>query len=143
MAELGIAEAARTLNVSVDTIRRRIKKGELRAWKDPEGRWTVSLEDETPAMTPKEPVEPAQSPDLESLKALLAEKERTIRTLEKQLEEDTRERAELRQMLMHLQTEVVKMLPAPPSVPMQQAPMHDAYATGPERPKKSWWKVWR
>jgi len=44
MAELTISEAAVALGVSVDTIRRKIKRGELRARQDNKGRYMVAVE---------------------------------------------------------------------------------------------------
>ncbi|HLC23673.1 MAG TPA: helix-turn-helix domain-containing protein, partial [Dehalococcoidia bacterium] len=44
MAELTISEAAVALGVSVDTIRRKIKRGELRARQDNKGRYLVAVE---------------------------------------------------------------------------------------------------
>ena len=41
MPELGIGDTAAALGVSVDTIRRRMKRGELPARKTPDGRWLV------------------------------------------------------------------------------------------------------
>ena len=41
MPELGIGDTATALGVSVDTVRRRMKRGELPARKTPDGRWLV------------------------------------------------------------------------------------------------------
>jgi len=43
MLQLTINEAATALGVSVDTIKRRLKRGELAACKDERGRWVISL----------------------------------------------------------------------------------------------------
>lgn len=46
MARAGIAEAARQLGVSVDAIRRRIRKGDLPAQRDNRGQWWLELADD-------------------------------------------------------------------------------------------------
>jgi excisionase family DNA binding protein len=46
MARVGIAEAAQRLGVSVDSIRRRIRKGELPAQRDNRGQWWLELVDD-------------------------------------------------------------------------------------------------
>ena len=48
MARIGITEAARRLGVSVDTVRRRVRKGELTAIRDNRGMWQVELPDNAP-----------------------------------------------------------------------------------------------
>ena len=45
MARVGITEAARRLGVSVDSIRRRIRKGDLPAQRDNRGQWWLELAD--------------------------------------------------------------------------------------------------
>ena len=47
MARVGIAEAAQRLGVSVDAIRRRIRKGDLPAQRDNRGQWWLELADDT------------------------------------------------------------------------------------------------
>lgn len=47
MARVGIAEAAQRLGVSVDSIRRRIRKGDLPAQRDNRGQWWLELADDT------------------------------------------------------------------------------------------------
>lgn len=55
MARLGIMEAAVRLGVSVDTVRRRIRKGELAAVRDNRGQWRLNLPDDA---TPGQPMQP-------------------------------------------------------------------------------------
>lgn len=54
MARLGIMEAAVRLGVSTDTIRRRIRKGELLAIRDNHGQWRLDLPDD---VTPRVPMQ--------------------------------------------------------------------------------------
>lgn len=65
MAELLIQDAARKLGVSDETVRRRVKAGELTARRDPRGRWLVLLPDvETAPQSPQTAPHVAQAPQL-------------------------------------------------------------------------------
>lgn len=59
MERLGIAEAAARLGVSVDTMRRRIRKGEVTAARDNSNRWMIELPADTPP--PFMPGQPAHA----------------------------------------------------------------------------------
>ncbi|MGE5723218.1 MAG: hypothetical protein ACM3YM_12240 [Sphingomonadales bacterium] len=48
MAKVSIGEAASTLNVSIDTIRRRVRSGAISASRDSRGQWWLELPDTTP-----------------------------------------------------------------------------------------------
>ncbi len=62
MARLGIMEAAGRLGVSVDTVRRRIRKGELPAVRDNHGQWRLDLPDVAAPGVPTQPTESGLMP---------------------------------------------------------------------------------
>ncbi len=55
LARLGIMEAAVRLGVSTDTIRRRVRKGELPAIRDNHGQWRLDLPDDAAPGMPMQP----------------------------------------------------------------------------------------
>jgi excisionase family DNA binding protein len=55
LARLGIMEAAIRLGVSTDTIRRRVRKGELPAIRDNHGQWRLDLPDDAAPGVPMQP----------------------------------------------------------------------------------------
>ncbi len=57
MPRLTITETANRLNLSPDSIRRRIRKGELQAQRDNKGQWWLELPDDAaPGVAPEEPL---------------------------------------------------------------------------------------
>jgi len=62
LARLGIMEAAGRLGVSVDTVRRRIRKGELPAVRDNHGQWRLDLPDVAAPDVPTQPTESGLTP---------------------------------------------------------------------------------
>ncbi len=54
LTRMGIMEAAGCLGVSVDTVRRRIRKGEISAVRDNRGQWMLDLPDDAAPMQPTE-----------------------------------------------------------------------------------------
>ena len=62
MARLGIMEAAVRLGVSTDTIRRRVRKGELPAIRDNTGQWRLDLPDDAAPIAPRQPVQASLAP---------------------------------------------------------------------------------
>lgn len=81
MREVGIREAADILGVSVDTVRRRVRSGDLPARRVPMGkgyRWMVEVEAETPDDAPaRDPREV----EVATLRAQVAGLERLVETL--------------------------------------------------------------
>ena len=57
MARIGITETAARLGVSVDSIRRRIRKGELAAERDNRGQWWIELADNAAPAVPMQSVD--------------------------------------------------------------------------------------
>ncbi len=140
MPEVSIAQAAALLGTSTDTIRRRIKRGELQAYKASDGHLVVDMPEAAstghPEASPTSPT-PAISEvgaelvrlqaELEHTRAMLDETRRhrddlqgVIATLKAQLEatqealqQDAIERAELRRLLGNAQQQVGLLLPAP------------------------------
>src|SRR3954447_26162104 len=62
MARVGITEAAARLGLSVDSIRRRVRKGELSARRDNQGIWQVELPDDAAAVHMQPSAMPMQAP---------------------------------------------------------------------------------
>ncbi len=95
MQELNIADTAKRLGISIDTVRRRIRSGELRARKvkSPHGdSWLVELPDEVLAVAEASAANPA-------IDGLL----KTISILESELEARKREIQELHILLRQSQ----------------------------------------
>lgn len=128
MAEVGIAEAAATLGVSIDTIRRRIKRGEMPARRTEGGKWLVQLP-EPEALQAEAEGSAAVISRVAHLEALLVERERQIADLRQRLETmqtdkagAETEKAHLRRLLEN-QQELTRMhlLPGPRPEPEQPA----------------------
>ena len=62
LERLSVADAAARLNVSVDTIRRKIKRRELRAQRDNLGKWWVQLPADAAHADAAPPPKPMQQP---------------------------------------------------------------------------------
>ena len=127
MQEVTIAEAAKRLGMSIDSIRRRIAKEELKARKvpSPHGEiYMIELPDEI-AATPAEDKEKEENPvALEAMR-------KTIAILENELEARRREVQELHVLLQQAQKQL------PPGKPEEKP----AEAVKPEAPKKvSFWQ---
>lgn len=119
MAELGIVAAAQALGVSADTVRRRVKRGEIPAHRDAIGRWWINLEapidplprPAAPTVAPRtlsaRPAYQKMQRDLEQARALTTELQRHVVFLEqvvlgqqRQLEERAQAEADLRLLLL-------------------------------------------
>lgn len=167
MAEVTLEQAAVLLGISVDTARRRIRKGALVARTGDDGRLVVTVPDPEPAQadasgTPADAMQPqadasAQlSAEIGQLKAqvegqaaLLAEKDRRIAALEEtvtdlrgQVEHGQQSEAELRQLLAreqaaHAETRV--MLQS--LMPQLSAPKDEEDGDQQEE-RRPWWKFW-
>jgi hypothetical protein len=121
MQEVTIAEAARCLGMSIDSIRRRIAKGELNAHKVPSPHGEIYMveipEDALPAETNEEKIDSTATID-----AML----KTISVLENELDARRREVQELHVLLQQAQ---------------KQLPPGKAENKAAEAPQKvSWWK---
>jgi len=80
--EVTIRKAADRLGVSVDTVRRRLKAGELEGRQEPHGasgyRWLVQLPDDAPAETPATVAPSAEAFELADARARIEGLERLI-----------------------------------------------------------------
>jgi excisionase family DNA binding protein len=117
MPEYSGVEAAAKLGVSIDTIKRMVKRGELRGFKDAGGRWRVHIDeaptvehrlhlvtgeedDHTPSHDVRAPTELLElRARLEATEALVTELRAGVEAYRKQVEADAVERAELRRLL--------------------------------------------
>ena len=134
MPEVTLPEAAVELRVSTDTIRRRIKAGELTARADPRGRYLVEVPElaseasEEPSGAASAPTQPQGDLKLElaHTRELLAEVRRQRDQLEQQvqaqwqhLERADQERSELRILLGDAQ-QLARMIPGSAQQPAAQ-----------------------
>lgn len=126
MAQLPLSEAAVELGISVDTVRQRIRRGELSAELDAHGQYLVEVPDAPRraagegASRPRVPG-PNGGPrsELTQLRELLDEVRHQRDELRKEvaaqrrlLEEAARERGELRRLLGEAQVPLTRVLPA-------------------------------
>lgn len=147
MGQATIFEAAVILGVSPDTVRRRIKRGELEAKQDPAGRTVVELtgvrQDTLPRSAPQPATQAAPMAEVSHLRELLAAKDAHITTLTAELEARRQEvnaaaereaglvRALHQQQALHAQASGIKLLPAADgtvAVPLDG-----------EQPRRRWW----
>lgn len=134
MAEVTIAQATRALGVSYDTIRRRIRKGELlgRRVRMRQGMvWLVEIPD-APEDAPASDSNAPRTP--ETVAGELSALREHVATLREQLDARTREVRELHVLLQGLQ----RALPSPRQEP-EQAPA----VAGAAPRHVPWWAVWR
>jgi excisionase family DNA binding protein len=132
MPELSMREAAGALGVSLDTVKRRVRRGDLPARRDGRGWWLVQVPDTAPEAPPQ------AAPDADVVQGLLAH----ITELTRHLDEAAKERAELRRLLAHamqaqtalqaLTGEVTSLVSDPPTAP-------DMPIAATRRP---WWRRW-
>ena len=126
MPELSITEAAAQLGVSSDTVRRRIRRGQLHARLDARGHYRIELEAVETA--------PAGGQDtallrleLELLRHQRDGLEEDLQQARRAQERDAEERAELRRLL----SQALRMLPAGPETPEERP------TAAPKR--RRWW----
>ena len=148
MAELTISEAAVALGVSVDTIRRKIKRGELRARQDNKGRYLVAVEAPARGAAPAVAGAPGNAAetarlrlDLEHAEAMVAELRHQREVLEGELQgarqamqDAATERSELRRLLGNAQMQLRALLPGPAEGEAQKPGL-----VAERRPKRWWW----
>ena len=148
MAELTISEAAVALGVSVDTIRRKIKRGELRARQDNKGRYLVAVEAPPRGAAPAVAGAPGNAAetarlrlDLEHAEAMVAELRHQREVLEGELQgarqamqDAATERSELRRLLGNAQMQLRALLPGPAEGEAQKPGF-----VAERRPKRWWW----
>jgi hypothetical protein len=141
MTDLSIAEYAARLGISADTVRRRIRAGQIPARSDARGRYVVTIPDEEAGDLHTAPM---QSEDSAALRRELVHA-REIVALERQHGEDLqhrldqaeRDRAELLQLVNQAQQlAAAHLLPAPSEEPAVMAE-RSAPALG------SWWREFR
>jgi hypothetical protein len=115
MERVSIKEAARRLDVSDLTIRRRLNSGELQGIQEPKGKshiwWVLLPEEETgsEAKNPEQELEDNIPGEVEALRDLVAVLKEQLDTKDRQLETRAREVQELHVLLQHAQA----ALPAP------------------------------
>jgi excisionase family DNA binding protein len=131
MAEMTIAEAAAALGLSVDTVRRRIRAGQLESRTDPRGRVVVQVEKPLPGDAEQAAPDPRQvelEQELarlrEQLSVTLAERD----WLRSRVESAERERERLQLLLGNSQQQFERLLPGP------------VEATG-ENAARPWWRL--
>lgn len=123
MPELTIPEAAAALGISVDTVRRRLKRGQLQSRQDDRGRLLVQVEavdaDAGSGLIASSDFEHVRQ-ELEHTKTLLAEVRHQRDRLEQELQSRTAEHstaeAELRRLLGNEQLalqQLQRLLPSP------------------------------
>ena len=116
MAGISIREAAQLQGVAQDTIRRRIRRGELKAHQEPtpQGfRWLVELEEEVAQAEPTQMqgIDDAQAGEAQVLRELVATLRSQVQGQGEELEARRREVSELHILLQQ------KALPAPEGRP--------------------------
>ncbi|MDQ6794348.1 MAG: hypothetical protein M3067_05950 [Chloroflexota bacterium] len=124
MPEVGIAEAAVRLGVSVDTVRRRLATGQLTGERDPgvTGKWRVQV-----------PEAPARTANVDQVVDLRGERDQLLRMLESERQRHAEAERELRVLLGQSQELAQRMLPA-----HVEAPSEPAGETKPQR--RSWFR---
>ena len=122
MQEVTIAEAAKCLGKSTDSIRRRIAKGELKSHKVPSPHGEIYLVELPDDATPN----PSISEDKEDNPITIEAMRKTISILETELEARRREVQELHVLLQQAQKQL------PPG--KTESPAEDS------APKVSWWR---
>jgi len=127
------AEAARRLGVSVDTVERRLKRGDLQGQQEKRGkgwRWLVEVPDDVaPAVAPANNGDaPASAPAENSLVTALQDQiaglNEQLRVMNQALSSRDNLVAELTVVIRQQQT----MLPAPSPTPSPS--------------RRRWWKIW-
>ena len=136
MIEMTVGEAAEHFGISVDAVRRRIRRGELRSKQDDRGRYIVIVDTDGASPVPEEgpPTDAAEMArlrmQLEHERELLAEVRRQrdelavlLDSQRSQIEasyeaqqRDAEERSELRRLLGNAQMQISSLLPAPRQV---------------------------
>jgi transposase len=126
MERVSIKEAARRLDVSDLTIRRRLNSGELQGIQEPKGKshiwWVLMPEEETEseAKNLEQELEDNSRGEVEALRELVAVLKEQLDTKDKQLETRAREVQELHVLLQQTQA----ALPAP------------------KENHRPWWRFW-
>ncbi len=125
MERVSISEAAIRLGVTQDTIRRRIRKGELTASQEPRPQgyvWFVDVpEEELPSEDPPHPDFKEENSDVQLLREMMELLREELKTKDRQLEAREREVQELHVLLQQAQTAL----------------------SAPREERQSWWhKLW-
>ena len=107
MERVSIPEAARRLGVTQDTIRRRIRKGELAAYQEPRPQgyvWFVEVpEEELSSEEPPYPDFKEEPSEVQLLKEMMELLREELKTKDRQLEAREREVQELHVLLQQFQ----------------------------------------
>ena len=134
-----LVTAARRMGLGVDTVRKRLGRGQLRGEKV-EGRWQVFVEPEDTGRSRNEP----DTGRTDVLELLASERRRAdelagvVEVLRQQLEARNKAEEELRVLLLRQSEQLARLLPAPaePQVPTEET----AAATSTR--KRHWWQIW-
>src|SRR4051794_35046103 len=116
MVELTIPEAAAALGVHIETIRRRIRRGELEARRDERGRFLVSLSDIDAESTPTQRVHGAGAVDAATYADIKRQRDElmeALRASQDALEREQVASSELRRLLGNTQQQLQALLPPP------------------------------
>jgi excisionase family DNA binding protein len=167
MNEMSVEEAAQFLGTSTGAVRRRIRRGELKARQDGRGRYVVEIDPDTPpASRPASRQAPAPASDelarmrlqLEHEREMLAEVRRQrdelavlldsqraqIEAAFEAQQRDAEERAELRRLLGNAQMQLSSLLPAPRR-PNDEHDGRQSESDGDGEspaPRRKWWWPW-
>jgi excisionase family DNA binding protein len=151
VARMRVEEAARTLGIKEESVRKRIRRGKMRSEKDEDGRLYVYM-DRTELVRGEEYTDESEDWSVaepsDSAGGLIAAKDETIRILQKQLAEEREARrradtiiAQITRANAALAARVPELGAAPAELPggdeAAAAPAHGARAA-PER--SSWWR---
>lgn len=141
MGDLTIPEAAAALGVSVDTVRRRIRRGDLEARKDQRGRYVIYIEGiGAGAVVSAAPVDAvATQRDLDHTREMTAELRRQRDRLEERLAESRQAEGELRRLLANAQQQLGALLPAPPMPTTLDQEVGETPSTPPPEKRRGWW----
>jgi hypothetical protein len=146
LPDLTIPQAAARLGVSVDTVKRRCKRGALRCRRTAEGRVLVELDGDPnveDAAQPRGSAPQVQGDAFNNVKGILARLEAVTAErdwLRRRVESAEAERHELRVLLGAAQQSMAAALPAPQDAPHPAVRTTDSAEPGTHRP---WWRFWR
>jgi len=140
MVELSIAEYAVRLGVSADTVRRRIRAGQIPARTDARGRYVVIIPSEAAEVLHAVPTQDAQDEAdatelVQTLREQVSDLQQQLGIANRRLDDAERERTELHQLVSQAQQLAgARMLPAPTEI---------RSAGSPETRAPSWWREFR
>jgi hypothetical protein len=153
-----IRTAAASLGVSVDTVRRRIRRGELETVRDARGWHLVILPDASSAARPMQPMAADDLPGADAVGMHRAAVDAELVQLRVKVEALTAERdwlravvereqaahGETRRLFGNLQAQMLALPAATvPATPPERAENPPAPAEAVQQPMRRWWRFWR